>query len=68
MSKKLKEYLFYVQRLINETWITESVYHSFEEAKFKINCFREEDLRLGNLEFYRVVACTVHRMEIIDFN
>ena len=68
MSKKMKEFLFYVQRLINDTWITESVYHSFEEAKFKINCFREEDLRTGNLEFYRVVVCTVHQMEILDMN
>ena len=67
-SKKMKERLFYVQRLINDTWITESVYHSFEEAKFKINCFREEDAKNDYLDFYRVVVCSVHRMEIIDFN
>ena len=68
MSKKMKERLFYVQRLINDTWITECVFRTFEGAKDKINSFREEDARHDYLDFYRVVVCSVHRMEIIDFN
>lgn len=68
MSKKMKEYLFYVQRLIDDTWVTECVVRTFEDAKHKIKSFRDEDLRCGDLEFYRVIVCTVHQMKIIDMN
>lgn len=67
MSKKMKEHLFYVQRLINDTWVTEFVFRTLDGARDKIKSFRDEDLRCGDLEFYRVVVCVVHRLEIIDF-